>query len=689
MRNREILTDFSAGEISPRMAGRADWPLFRKSCTKIQNMLVLPQGGVTMRTGSLHSASAIPKGAGGQYRAVRFDIEGVSYGVEFGDKKLRIHQNLAYTGTELVSPWSDSELRDLQWITVERTMYLLHGSHQVRKLAVDSGGTWTLTEVSWVGAPEYSVPGGGGGATPSEQDLAFGGTWVDGDSFILSSAEGATAPIFWIGESLTLRSRIQSALTVLYVNPELGLSGGIEVTGNYPNYTVEFTGEYAGFREFIQATVTSGSGTLGVSGDPGSGSSLAPVWSAANGYPRTGCVFDQRLWLGGVEAYPQTVWGSVVGALETFTLGPDPDDGISWRIWSREAMAIRWMAATTQLCIGTTAGDFVGFAGEEGIAPESPLVFRRQTAYRSSFVRPLEVGSELVYAELGGRKLRTFLYDWGERSWQSRELTYFAQHISNSSNSENFVELAYSNLCDPIIWALRGDGWLMGLTYQREFEISAWHRHAFNGKVLAMCTQILGDTEGLMLIVERGSDVTVEWVRDCAPQYFERDPEDNLVEDPLHSYLNASVVYDNVSTTLTGLGHLEGQSVLAVVDGVVEGPFTVNSGQIEVSQASTRSYAGLAYQGEFTTSPLHAGVGSVDWGEVILRLFESTLPLVNGRRPAERSPDTPMDTADPLFSGDVPVNMSERNGGTLTVTQDQPLPCTVTGIHGMVETQRG
>jgi hypothetical protein len=48
----QLSTDFSAGEIGPRLGGRLDTGIFRKGASKIRNMIVQEDGGITKRTGS-------------------------------------------------------------------------------------------------------------------------------------------------------------------------------------------------------------------------------------------------------------------------------------------------------------------------------------------------------------------------------------------------------------------------------------------------------------------------------------------------------------------------------------------------------------------------------------------------------------------------------------------------------------
>ena len=41
--------------------------------------------------------------------------------------------------------------------------------------------------------------------------------------------------------------------------------------------------------------------------------------------------------------------------------------------------------------------------------------------------------------------------------------------------------MAYQEEPNSIVWCVRADGQLLGFTYQREQQVTAWHRHIFGG----------------------------------------------------------------------------------------------------------------------------------------------------------------------------------------------------------------
>lgn len=62
-------------------------------------------------------------------------------------------------------------------------------------------------------------------------------------------------------------------------------------------------------------------------------------------------------------------------------------------------------------------------------------------------------------------------------------------------------------------------------------------------------------------------------------------------------FLDSALTYEGVATTtISGLDHLEGEVVYGFANGVDVGPFTVSSGEITLSDATTKATIGLRYE---------------------------------------------------------------------------------------------
>jgi hypothetical protein len=92
-------------------------------------------------------------------------------------------------------------------------------------------------------------------------------------------------------------------------------------------------------------------------------------------------------------------------------------------------------------------------------------------------VQPVQVGSTVLFLQRASRKIRELVYNFNTDSYVAPDLTILAEHITEGG----ITELAYQQEPDSIVWAIRSDGVLLGMTYRREEEVVGWHRHIIGG----------------------------------------------------------------------------------------------------------------------------------------------------------------------------------------------------------------
>lgn len=147
------------------------------------------------------------------------------------------------------------------------------------------------------------------------------------------------------------------------------------------------------------------------------------------------------------------------------------------------------------------------------------------------------------------------------------------------------------------------------------------------------------------------------------------------------------------SAAVTGLAHLEGMSVMALADGLVEGPFIVTSGVITLPRPASSVVVGLSYTGQIQT--LYLNIEGLQPGTmqgkrklqpaVTLRL-DCSRGLECGIDFDHLSPVTdenvPYSVPGELMTGDIRhIIFSDWNTeGQICIQQTLPLPATVLGI---------
>ena len=283
------------------------------------------------------------------------------------------------------------------------------------------------------------------------------------------------------------------------------------------------------------------------------------------------------------------------------------------------------------------------------------------------------------------------------------DMTILAEHISESGINH----MSYQQEPNQIIWCVREDGKLVGLTYQREQQVVAWHQHTFGGSFgtgIAMCESIATiptdekEYQTWVIVKRTINGVTKRYVEYI--NNFDFDENDNTT----FNFLDSSLSYSGSSTTtITGLDHLNGQTVSVLADGATHPNRVVSSGSITLARPATKVKVGLPYTSILQTMRIDAG--SQDGTsqaktkriyEVSIRLYESIgvevgPDLNNMEEIPFRSSANNMDEAIPVFTGDKSVEFrgNYETDGYIFVRQTQPLPLTVLSIYPRLVTNDG
>ena len=86
-----IVTNFQAGEFSPRLEGRIDLQKYNEAAKELRIWLVFPQGGITRRPGSKFAGTSKD---GGKVRLVNFEYsDEQAYVLEFGANYIRFFKD--------------------------------------------------------------------------------------------------------------------------------------------------------------------------------------------------------------------------------------------------------------------------------------------------------------------------------------------------------------------------------------------------------------------------------------------------------------------------------------------------------------------------------------------------------------------------------------------------------------------
>jgi len=166
------------------------------------------------------------------------------------------------------------------------------------------------------------------------------------------------------------------------------------------------------------------------------------------------------------------------------------------------------------------------------------------------------------------------------------------------------------------VWGARSDGVLLGFTYERDQDVVAWHRHELGGFSNAGATAI-PVVESLAAVPAPDATrdelyaVVKRYINGGTKRYVEYLSKiweyGDLQVDAFQLDCGWTVTNGSPTATVTGLWHLEGQTVSAYVDGAAHPAVTVTNGLITLGYTGTEVVLGYAYNSDGQTMPFEGG----------------------------------------------------------------------------------
>lgn len=723
-------TSFTGGELSPRVQGRTDIDRYASGLKACYNAHPVIHGGFKRRGGTLYAATASSATANASI-LVPF-VEGVdaAWMLEFGNLGVRIfNADKSDTGITLTAPYTSAQLAELDWAQSDATLWLFHPDvmpHRLQRLATD---VWVLSPAPFTQMPfdelglvfsttvTLSASTVGTGRTATASGATFLAVDVGraiisgaGIAVITAVASGTSAtvditrafvstavPAGWTMEGSpqttctpSAKDPVGAAITMTLgaagwragdVGSMVRVNGGLALITGVTSDTIAD----ATIRREMTATVAA----------PALAWSLeCPVWSHDFGYPRTGTIYQQRLIAAGTRKQPRTVWGSRTGELLDFERWTNDNDGFAFTIDSDESTAIRYITAGQELAILTQSGEYSMRGGVEKPITPTNVRIKPESTHGAAAVRPVQINRETIFVQRAGRKVRAYGYRYDFDGFSAPDISAVAEHITKGG----ITSMTYAQEAEQMLWASRGDGWLLSCTIDRDQQPSvlAWARHQTDGFVERVASLPYGDREQVWLMVRRT-------INGAAVRYLE------VIDDSLEFELvgqtftygvtvDSGVVFENpAGQTSFSVPHLVGKTVDIVADGSKMTPKVVPPGGIvTTNRPGYKVVVGLHFRSEATllTPEVQTATGSaqgkqVRSGEITVKFLESVAARVRNNDGQEqeipwRRLDTNTLDQPPLpYTGllDVTALGWDKGYSEITVVQDEPMPFHVLAVY--------
>lgn len=495
---KNLITDFSRGEISPLLEGRFDLEFYKQSNSFSENTIPLSPSGFSIRPGTYHkgetseasdSTILIPK------------IHKVSGGfvIEMGDNYARVWEDGVLKNTSA----STTPEGIVTGIVLSATVPdngtlqedLTHANRYTENLAVVAGDQTLDISFDGIGASssEYNldlvivtVLRIGTGTTnyeiPAGDPFLLELTGLVNDSYTVSLAskvipsvprkiytgipEASLSGMTWVqeDESIHFASKDFSPRGIDFKenqNPSAwGISGIFFNSEQWEKYEQVFLDEIRQYSDGVYFTcikTLQGTALVNIpSAEPTYwqdegltrpdglrpfDTDAIPGVSQTNTWPAVVTLHQGRRVYANTAYETNALWGSKANDSDIYALGPHDDSPWSHAIDLSEGSAIHWMQSTDSGIIGgSLSSEWKVQGGEIGITPAT-INIQRLTSFGSSPVGSMLMGSQIFFFGNSGEELYNYFFQERNSAYKSIQVSEIAEHMLADDYYTDFQEV--------------------------------------------------------------------------------------------------------------------------------------------------------------------------------------------------------------------------------------------------------
>lgn len=330
-------------------------------------------------------------------------------------------------------------------------------------------------------------------------------------------------------------------------------------------------------------------------------------WSDKKGWPTAVRIHEGRMWWTGLNG----VWGSISDAYDSFDETFVGDAGpINRTIGSGPVDTINWIVSLKGMLLGAQSAEYSVRASslDEPLTPTN-FNLKPSSTQGSGPVDGVKIDQNGYFVNRSNCKVFDLAFDLKAYDYFSTDLMELAPEIG----LPGIVRMDCQRLPDTRLHCVRTDGTVIIAVINKAEDVLAWIPVTTNGFVedVVILPAIAGNLDDQVYYVVRRTinGATVRYLEKWAQEI------DCRGDKQLCKLADAHITYTGVAAkVITGLSHLEGQSVVVWADGADVGTddtvvpwvqrYTVTGGQITLSSAVSNAVVGLGYTSQFQSSKL-------------------------------------------------------------------------------------
>lgn len=692
-----IKNNFTSGELSKKIWLRTDLQQYKNGLKEAFNVLPIIEGGIRKRGGT----QAIAQTAGA-VRILPFTLShSQAFILVFKPNQIDILDPEGVFIKSLTTPYTAADIKELNYCQNRHQFYIAHSKHPLKWLRTSEDLTnWSIDDFQYAVPPLEEIDTPSIAVKPSEK--------AAGKKAILTASlyeaydntkRYLVGDVCW--HVMPVGRIYFRAIRITQGNVPTG--GTLDATGPVPDpnwgvtsvtqadaFTAADVNKFAFINEgiirideFISKSEVRGEILLKLTTDieaiANSWTFKQDIFTSNLGYPKAVTMYQQRLVLGGTTSYPNYVWFSRVGDVTNFL--PTVSDGDSFTVSaSSDQLSNVLHLAQSRGVVVFTGGSEQSISATTTLSPTNANIVE-STAYGiTESIRPIKVGSELLFVQKSGERLRSLIYDYSVDSLVSNELTVLASHIAKDHGG--FKEMVYQQEPDSIVWFVMNDGTISSLTLNREQSVNSWSQHNIGGKALSTLTlPSAAGADRLYFLVNRNGTIQVEQLKeglllDSVIKVPVQHNKPCIIEDPLISLLGDEIAaYFNDGESIYSLPILKREGNTLTID------CEMSVGHIYIGRKFTARIS--LFPPEIQGSPATSSPALFKINHINLYLYETINPKVNGEMVELKQFTENVFEAPKPYTGSKRVEMNGWNdfdNFKLIIEQDEPLPFHITAV---------
>lgn len=559
----------------------------------------------------------------------------------------------------VILPYDADELFEINYIQQLDTIFLLHPDHPPQRILRAEGDTvWIWGDLEFDLLPTFDD----GIISTAGISLTLGAT--SGDGVSVTAGDG----IFF------------SSMTDGWAIRELDGPG----YGYISAYTNNTSINIDIVIEFSETGKTGGAGGGG-NFAPSDWALERPVISSTQGYPRTGALYQGRLYFAGMKSLPNAIMGSRINSYFDFGLGEGLDDEPVFAIIdSGQVHIIQHLFSGRHLQVFTDLGEF--YLPSEPITPSNFAIKQTSRLGSAPGLEPVDIAGATVFVQAEKAALREYIFSEAEQAYLATAISLLASHLMHNPVAIGLRRGTETSEADMYLMALGAksgaaedlEGKVAILTTLRDQEVTAFVRMTTrsgdsivdvtalkNGAIYFLTERSIDGSTAYSIerwddsrfldmsgLSESDSDDFTATAGQTVFTYTFTSPAttaevgvsiNNAVVDSddytvdlgmktvtldTGASVGDAVNVHVIQSDLSGLDDWEGEELTFRIDGSAGGTATVASGEVTLPQSSRVSVEyGFPFSKKVTPMPIRPNVQFGTLASRKARIFEATLQL--------------------------------------------------------------